>query len=38
MKKTAAVLLLIAFTACKKNDSDPVPAEVIVNEDPACFS
>jgi hypothetical protein len=37
MKKTAAVLLLIAFTACKKNDSDPVPAEVIVNEDPATY-
>jgi DNA-binding beta-propeller fold protein YncE len=37
MKKTAAAFLLIAFIACKKNDTEPVPAEVIVNEDPATY-
>lgn len=35
MKKRAAAFLLIAFMACKKNDS--TPPEIIVNEDPATY-
>ncbi|MFN8250618.1 MAG: choice-of-anchor I family protein [Ferruginibacter sp.] len=38
MKRTAAVLLLLAaFTACKKTEDNPAPVEVIVNEDPATY-
>lgn len=37
MKRTAAVLLLLtAFTACKKEEDHSVP-EVIVNEDPSTY-